>query len=208
MSDPCRTIFPEYLRGLLLLALLLPLLSLGGLSPAYFSELGSITPTSARSILCEASIICSKIARVGDRQALHTHEELPVHGSSSEPEEDGLLLEDLLVLLGGMSAKLTCAVGVLMDDSTPNGGMTQELFIPIPETDSGVILFISLGGGNPCCCCCCCCSGIGRGGADRTWCCKGGGNAGTTTSCARFSAPLLIMASTVDKSSKMDSPRV
>lgn len=115
--DPCRVIFQEDLRELLLFPLLL-LLSLGGLSPAYLSELVSITSTSARSILCEASIICSKMARVGERQALHAQEELPVHCSSSEPEaeEDGLLLEAertlllLLVLMGGMrvvSAKLT-----------------------------------------------------------------------------------------------------
>jgi hypothetical protein len=107
-ADPGRIILHEGLRAWWWWPLLPPPPppppSLGGLNPAYLSELGSILSSSARSILCDASIICSNMASVGDRQALQAQEELPVHaGSSSEEPLLGLLLllaeEDRTLLL-------------------------------------------------------------------------------------------------------------
>ena len=131
---------------------------MGGLSPAYLAEFGSVTSSSARSILWEAWSICSKMARVGERQALQEQEEFPVHDVSPSvsllfvPEAEGGLFDEeralpppLLSLLGGMpeSAKLTCAVGVLMDDNIDDG-MAMLL---IDETGSGDTLFESREGG-------------------------------------------------------------
>ena len=55
-------------------------LSRGGLRPAYLA--GSTSPFSS---FWEAWIICSKMARVGERHALHVHEELPVQGGEESP---------------------------------------------------------------------------------------------------------------------------
>lgn len=86
----------ESLRGLL------P--SLGGLSPAYW---GSRSPLST---FWAAMIICSKMARVGDRQASHVQEESPVQGWGLCAREPAPAVRGILQL-----AKLTWEAGVLVN---------------------------------------------------------------------------------------------
>jgi hypothetical protein len=89
----------------------------GGLSPAYFA--GSTSPFS---IFCDACIICSKMARVGERHAVHVHEELPAQGGESPPflpppprlERGSPPRRRPSLTLKQESAKLTCAAGVLV----------------------------------------------------------------------------------------------
>lgn len=89
----------EHLRGL----------NMGGLSPA--NLVGSNSPLSS---FWEATIICSKMARVGERQVLHVHEALPVHrGDSTEGPVAKVATPPPTMVV--QSAKLTWGVGVLVD---------------------------------------------------------------------------------------------
>jgi len=94
----------EYLRGL----------NLGGLNPANLDE--SMSPLSS---FWEATIICSKMASVGERQALQVQEALPVQAISplGAAVFDGAPVPPLeeAPARATQSAKLTCGVGVLVD---------------------------------------------------------------------------------------------
>lgn len=161
-------------------------LSFGGLNPAYLAR--SCSPFST---ICDAWIICSKMARVGERQALHVQEAQPVQGDSPSPrgaEEgaDGTLPARRLEGTT-QSAKLTCGVGVLVD-MLPWGYLTDRT--GGAATAAGGAAGCAVGGarawGYP--------GGCGWDEGGGGWVC---------------SAPLVLpmMASTVGMSSKMDRPR-